>query len=56
MALEDKVVYQIYPKSFCDADGDGWGDIQGVISKLDYLQKLGINCIWFTPLRYHGRL
>lgn len=50
MALEDKVVYQIYPKSFCDANGDGWGDIQGVISKLDYLQKLGINCIWFNPM------
>ena len=50
MTLKDKVVYQIYPKSYCDANGDGWGDIRGVISKLDYLQKLGINYIWFNPM------
>ena len=50
MDRSSTVVYQIYPKSFCDASGDGWGDIQGVISRLDYLQELGINCIWFNPM------
>ncbi|MBQ9153273.1 MAG: alpha,alpha-phosphotrehalase [Solobacterium sp.] len=50
MARKDKIVYQIYPKSFQDSDHDGWGDIQGVISRLDYLQELGINYIWFNPM------
>lgn len=44
------VVYQIWPRSFCDGNGDGIGDLEGVLSKLDYLQDLGINCIWFSPL------
>lgn len=39
-------IYQIYPKSFMDSNGDGIGDLQGIISKLDYLQKLGITAIW----------
>lgn len=43
-------VYQIYPKSFCDSNGDGYGDIKGIISKLDYLEKLGIGAIWLTPI------
>lgn len=42
-------VYQIYPRSFRDSNGDGIGDLQGVISKLDYLQDLGINAIWLCP-------
>ena len=50
MGLRDKVVYQIYPKSFQDSNSDGWGDIKGIISRLDYLQKLGINYIWFNPM------
>jgi trehalose-6-phosphate hydrolase len=50
MDRNSTVVYQIYPKSYKDSNGDGWGDIRGVISKLDYLQKLGINCIWFNPM------
>ena len=50
MGFQDKVVYQIYPKSFQDSKGDGWGDIRGVISRLDYLQKLGIDIIWFNPM------
>ncbi len=48
-SFADKVVYQIYPKSFCDSNGDGIGDIPGIISKLDYLQQLGIDYIWTTP-------
>lgn len=44
------VVYQIWYRSFCDGNGDGIGDLEGVLSKLDYLQDLGINCIWFSPL------
>ncbi|WP_268876963.1 alpha-amylase family glycosyl hydrolase, partial [Vibrio gazogenes] len=43
-------VYQIYPKSFCDTSGTGTGDLQGVISKLDYLAGLGIEVIWLTPV------
>ncbi len=44
------VVYQIYPRSFMDANGDGIGDLQGIISKLDYLEKLGIGAIWLSPV------
>ncbi|MBQ7962417.1 MAG: alpha-glucosidase [Clostridia bacterium] len=47
---KDAVCYQIWPRSFCDGNGDGIGDLEGVLSKLDYLQDLGINCIWFSPL------
>lgn len=47
---KELVVYQIWPRSFCDGNGDGIGDLEGVLSKLDYLQDLGINCIWFSPL------
>ena len=44
------VVYQIYPRSFCDSDGDGIGDLQGIISKLDYLQELGVDVVWLSPV------
>ena len=46
----DKVAYQIYPKSFMDTNGDGIGDLRGIISKLDYLKKLGIDIIWLSPI------
>ena len=46
----DKVAYQIYPKSFYDSNGDGIGDIQGIIDHLDYLQDLGVTALWSTPL------
>ena len=47
---KELVVYQIWPRSFCDSNGDGIGDLQGVYSKLDYLQSLGVNAIWFSPV------
>ena len=43
-------VYQIWPRSFCDGNGDGIGDLKGVISKLDYIKSLGVDAIWFSPL------
>ena len=47
---KEAIVYEIYCKSFCDSDGDGLGDLRGVISKLPMLKDLGINCIWFAPI------
>ncbi len=47
---KEAVVYEIYCKSFCDSNGDGIGDLKGVMSKLHILKELGINCIWFTPI------
>ena len=47
--FKKSVVYQIYPKSFCDTNGDGFGDLKGVTSKLDYLKELGVDYIWMTP-------
>ena len=46
----DKVAYQIYPKSFLDTDGDGVGDLRGIISKLDYLKELGVDILWICPI------
>ena len=45
-----KTAYQIYPKSFCDSNGDGIGDLRGIISKLDYLQELGVELVWLSPI------
>lgn len=47
---KESVVYQIYPRSFCDSNGDGIGDLNGITSKLDYLKELGINVIWLSPV------
>ncbi|MCM3578373.1 glycoside hydrolase family 13 protein [Micrococcus luteus] len=45
----DAVIYQVYPRSFADADGDGMGDLRGVTSRLDYLAQLGVDAIWLSP-------
>ena len=47
--LEEAIFYQIYPQSFYDANGDGIGDIQGIIEKLNYIESLGVNAIWLNP-------
>jgi oligo-1,6-glucosidase len=47
---KNSTVYQIYPRSFCDSDGDGVGDIKGIISKLDYIASLGVDVIWLSPV------
>ncbi|NTD99184.1 alpha-glucosidase [Agrobacterium tumefaciens] len=47
---KEAVVYQIYPRSFKDSDGDGIGDLKGIISKLDYLKSLGIDAVWLNPI------
>ena len=47
---QSAVVYQIYPRSFCDANGDGIGDLPGITSRLDYLRKLGVDVLWLSPM------
>ena len=47
---KESVVYQIYPRSFYDSNGDGIGDLQGIIAKLDYLQTLGVDIVWLSPV------
>ena len=47
---KEMVVYQIWTRSFCDGNGDGIGDLYGVIQKLDYIKSLGVDAIWFSPI------
>ncbi len=47
---QSAVIYQIYPRSFKDTNGDGIGDLAGIISKLDYLEKLGVTALWLCPV------
>ena len=47
---KDALIYQIYPRSFQDSNGDGIGDIPGIISRLDHLQELGVGAIWLSPV------
>lgn len=49
-AFKNRIIYQIYPLSFCDSNNDGYGDINGIISKLDYLKSLGVGIIWLSPI------
>lgn len=47
---KEAVVYQVYPRSFCDGNGDGIGDLKGIMSKLDYLKELGVTVVWLSPV------
>src|SRR5215216_6493048 len=47
---KENVVYQIYPRSFYDSNGDGIGDLRGIIEKLDYLKELGVDVVWLSPV------
>lgn len=48
--FKEMAVYQIWPRSFCDGNNDGIGDLKGVLSKLDYIKSIGVDAIWFSPL------
>ena len=50
MNYKDAVIYQIYPRSFADSNGDGIGDLPGILSKLDYLANLGVDILWLSPI------
>lgn len=47
---KESIVYQIYPRSFKDSNGDGIGDLNGITEKMDYLEKLGVNVVWLSPV------
>jgi len=47
---KEEIVYQIYPRSFKDSNGDGVGDLKGIIEKLDYIQSLGVTAVWLNPI------
>lgn len=48
--FKESVIYQIWPRSFCDSNGDGIGDLKGICSKLDYIRSLGVDYIWLSPI------
>jgi maltose alpha-D-glucosyltransferase / alpha-amylase len=50
MWYKDAVFYEVYVRAFCDSNGDGHGDLLGLVEKLDYLQELGVNCLWLLPI------
>lgn len=47
---KEAVIYQVYPSSFCDSDGDGIGDLNGIHNRLDYLKELGVDVVWLSPI------
>ena len=47
---KDATFYQVYPASFKDSNGDGWGDLKGTLSEIDYLHELGVDVIWMSPI------
>ncbi len=47
---KEEIVYQVYPRSFKDSNGDGIGDLKGIISKLDYIKSLGVTAVWLNPI------
>ena len=47
---KEGIIYQIYPRSFKDTDGDGIGDLKGIVEKLDYIKSLGVNMVWLNPI------
>ena len=53
---QESVVYQIYPRSFAGSDGDGIGDLRGIIGKIDYLAKRGVDVVWLSPVAHGPRL
>ena len=50
MWYKDAVFYEVYVRAFCDSNGDGHGDLLGLVGKLDYLQELGVDCLWLMPI------
>ena len=49
MTFRDQVIYQVYPKSFYDSNGDGLGDLRGIIEKIPYIASLGVDMVWLNP-------
>ena len=47
---KDAIIYQVYPRSFCDSNADGIGDLRGILQRLDYLRELGVDVIWLSPI------
>lgn len=51
---KEAIIYQLYPRSFQDSDGDGIGDLKGILSRLDYIKSLGVTAVWLNPIYNYG--